>query len=983
MYQVLCDNAPIYDLRDDELILVDPKLTLEANKAGSFEFKIPPNHPHYNDIKKLVSEIVVISDGNELFRGRITENSDSFNGLKTIYCEGDLAFLNDSVQYPAEYHDMTVRGYLETIIEIHNSQVEKNKQFKVGMVTVNDSNDSLYRYTNWENTMQTIKEDLVDDLGGYVRTRYTNGVRYIDYLAEEPNVCTQSIRFGENLLDFTRNFDVTDLVTVLIPLGAKLEESAIEALEERLTISSVNSDSPALVSDEAVKNYGRITKTVTWDDVHEPSILKSKGEAYLKETQWENVTIEAKAIDLHLADKEIAQFRLLDSVHVVSEPHGLDAFFPLTKLTIPLDKASDTTVTLGTTKKNTMTSQSNSVNTDILDKIENIPSGDKILQQAQENATQLIHNMTNGYMIYDKNEMLCMDMPDKTTAKNVWRFNLGGFGHSGTGYNGKYTTAITMDGWIVGERIAAHSIDASKLTVEYTTTVNKQIELAQSNSEDYTDSKLKNYYTVSQINNKLQVSEEGILLSAKETAYGYTDGRLQEYYDKKEVDNKISVSADGVLIEAKSEAKSYTDKQLTGYYTKTQIDNQISTTEDGILISAQNTAYQYTNSKLTNYYTKTQVNNQINTTKNSILISAEQTATEYVDNRLKSYYTAAQIDVKTDSIESTVSKKMNSSDFTTKLTQSYSYVRIAWNNCTKYIQFEGSALNIYDSSDQKLMSLTYTGSWFYYKGTTIGKIGTNSFSGEDRFRGLVFDLEYNASYMCWAAKDTSSGLYNVKLIYYHKAHGSSAKGIHFNCSTYANGNLYLADDVRVLDWSSGGCGIRGKMSWCNSSNTNSVVIDGQGKAFAIYNNVAVDIYSDIDMHNWDINNQSDARMKKNIQDCSVNALELLNSIELKEFDWIQSGEHEAIGIIAQQLQEFAPELVKEEKDGHLSIKTLKFVFYLIKAIQELSGNTEKRSTWKDPYTLLEKKAFCAKLKTGNGVEQPKEHQPITIPVRKG
>ena len=195
--------------------------------------------------------------------------------------------------------------------------------------------------------------------------------------------------------------------------------------------------------------------------------------------------------------------------------------------------------------------------------------------------------------------------------------------------------------------------------------------------------------------------------------------------------------------------------------------------------------------------------------------------------------------------------------------------------------------------------------------------------------------------------------------------------------------MYLADDVRVLDWSSGGCGIRGKMSWCNSSNTNSVVIDGQGKAFAIYNNVAVDIYSNIDMHNWDILNQSDARMKKNIQDCSVHALELLNNIELKEFDWVQTGEHEAVGIIAQQLQEFAPELVKEEKDGHLSIKTLKFVFYLIKAIQELSGNTEKRSTWKDPYTLLEKKVFCAKLNKGSQTEKEAPHEEILIPIRKG
>lgn len=983
MYQVYYNDIPIHDLRDESLILIEPKLTLEANKAGSFEFKIPPTHPQYNSLKKMVSEVVVKEDGTEIFRGRITEDGELFNKTKKIFCEGDLAYLNDSVQHPAEYHDMTVRGYLETILNAHNDQVASDRQFQVGIVTVKDSNDSLYRYTNWESSMQTIKEDLVDDLGGYVRTRYQNGVRYIDYIADTLNTCTQSIRFGENLLDFTRNFTVEDLVTVLIPLGAKLEESSIEALEERLTIKEVNNNSVALVNQTAVDHYGRITKVAKWDDVHNPTNLKTKGEAYLKEGQWEDAVIEAKAVDLHLSDSAIERFKILDSVHVVSSPHGLDKFFPLTKLVIPLDKPSGATVTLGGKEKVTLTSQNNNVSTDILDKIEKIPSPNKILQQAQDNASQLIQGMTNGHMIYESNEMLCMDTDDKETARNVWRFNLGGLGHSDTGYNGRFTTAITMDGWILGDRIAANSIDASKLTIEYITSVENKINLAESNAESYTDGRLQNYYTASEINYKLQVNKEGILLSAKETAYGYTDGRLKDYYDRWTVDNKIKVGTDGVLIQAKSEAKSYTDQMLTGYYTKNEVNNQINTTKDGILIQARNTAYQYTDSKFSNVYTKTETNSQINASKNGILIQAEQTATNYVDNKLRNYYTSAQIDIKTNSIESTVSKKLNSSDFTTKLTQSYSYVRIAWNNCSKYIQFEGSALNIYDTSDNKLMSLTYSGSWFYYKGSTIGKIGTNNFQGQDSFRGLVFDLEYDASYMCWAAKDSSSGIYNVKFIYYYKANGSNAKGIHFNCPTYTDGNLYLNDDVRVIAWSSGGCGIRGEMTWCNSSNTTCVEINGQSKVFKIYNGVNVDIYSDIDMHNWDIINQSDARMKKNIQDCSVNALELLNNIELKEFDWIQSNEHEPIGIIAQQLQEFAPELVKDNEDGHLSIKTMKLIFYLIKAVQELSGRKEKRIVWQDPYTLLDKKTFCAKMSNGSKTHEVKQYEQIQIPVKKG
>ena len=977
MYQVYYKDKLVYDLRDEDLIFIDPVLNLEASKAGSFEFKIPPTHPHYGLFQKMVSEVIVKEDGVEIFRGRVIEDTELFNKVKRIFCEGDLAYLNDSIQHPTEYHDMSVRGYLETIISEHNKQVTSERRFQVGIVTVKDSNDSLFRYTNWESTMQTIKEDLVDDLGGYIRTRYENGIRYIDYIADTLNTCTQSIRFGENLLDFTRNFTVEDLVTVLIPLGAKLEESTIKALEERLTIKEVNNNSVELVNQTAVNHYGRITKVVKWDNVHTPANLKKKGETYLKEGQWENAIIEAKAVDLHLADSAVERFKILDSIHVVSVPHGLDKFFPLTKLSIPLDKPSNATITLGSKEKVTLTAQTNNSNTDLLDKLEKIPSPNKILQQAQDNASQLIQHMTNGYMVYESNEMLCMDTPDKNTARNVWRFNLGGFGHSDTGYNGRFTTAITMDGWILGDRIASNSIDASKLTIDYTTSVENKINLAESNAENYTDGRLQNYYTASEINYKLQVNKDGILLQAKETAYGYTDGRLQDYYDRWTVDNKIKVGTDGILIQAKSEAKSYTDKMLTGYYTKYEVNNQINTSKDGILIQAKNTAYQYTDNKFSNVYTKTETNSQINASKNGILLQAEQTATNYVDNRLRNYYTSSQIDVKTNRIEQSVSEKVNNSDFGTKISQNAYYVRMAWNNNSRYIQFENSELNIYDTGNRKLMSLTYSGCWYYYKGNKLGMIGTNSWKGDDTFRGLLFQLNYGGDYMGWGHQETSGGNYQMYLVYYAN-NRKSKKGLHFNCSTYSEGNLWVSNSCQFIEWSDGTCGIRGgSMTWSNTSNTSAVEISGQKKSFKIYNNVAVDIYTNINMHGYSIKGQSDARMKKNIVDTSVNALDVINSVDMKSFDWIENGEHETIGIIAQQLQDVAPELVYEEKDGHLSIYTLKLVYYCMKAIQELSG-VKKKSTWKDPYTMLEKMTFCKKLEENNQKKE-NEHEDLILP----
>lgn len=130
----------------------------------------------------------------------------------------------------AEYHDMTVRGFLEALLNVHNSKVNDKRKFYVGAVTVKDNNDSLYRYTNYETTLECINEKLIKKLGGHIKVRKENGKRYIDYIEDYAKVSNQIIQFGENLMDFTKDYDTSDICTVLIPLGARQNESPISAL---------------------------------------------------------------------------------------------------------------------------------------------------------------------------------------------------------------------------------------------------------------------------------------------------------------------------------------------------------------------------------------------------------------------------------------------------------------------------------------------------------------------------------------------------------------------------------------------------------------------------------------------------------------------------------------------------------------------------------------------------------------------------------
>jgi hypothetical protein len=461
IYKILCDNKLIYDSRDDENLIVNPTLELEVNKAGSLAFTVIPGGGLEDSLKRMKSTITVYRDEEIIFTGRAVEIQDDFQKRRSVYCEGALAFFNDSIQPLAEFHGITVRGYLEKLVQVHNSQVEANRQFTVGIVTARDANDSLYRFTNYNPTITEIKEDLLDDLGGYLFVRNEGGVLYLDYLDDFLDVSDQKIEFGENLLDFTSGFNATDLATRIIPLGAVLTGESTESIQKRLTIESVNGGKNYVESAEAIESFGIITKTVTWDNVTTESALLSKGQKYLQESQFDNMTIECRALDLHYSDESIPAFKVGQYVRVVSSPHGLDRRFPVNSLSICLDNVADNTITLGIAEANrTFTGASQEANEEILKKVESIDT-DSVLEQAGRNATNLINKATHGYVVVEPNEILVMDTNDKETAKKIWRFNQGGLGFSKDGYEGAFPLAITQDGAIVADFITAGKLDAN------------------------------------------------------------------------------------------------------------------------------------------------------------------------------------------------------------------------------------------------------------------------------------------------------------------------------------------------------------------------------------------------------------------------------------------------------------------------------------------------------------------------------------------
>ncbi len=226
------------------------------NVIDSFTFTIYPNHQAYNSIHPFLTKITVFNTKTNKYEfvGRVLmmkKRMESSGLISTeVVCESELGYLNDSITGYGEYHDTSVRDYLQIILDNHNKQVSADKQFQVGIVEVEEN---LYRYLGYDKTFATIKDKLLDRLGGELRVRYDNGIRYLDYLTEVGEEKKTDIRLAKNLITIEQEQDPSDIISRLIPLGNKISDDT----EERLTISEVNNGINYIDDDCGFKHMGR------------------------------------------------------------------------------------------------------------------------------------------------------------------------------------------------------------------------------------------------------------------------------------------------------------------------------------------------------------------------------------------------------------------------------------------------------------------------------------------------------------------------------------------------------------------------------------------------------------------------------------------------------------------------------------------------------------------------------------------------------
>ena len=324
------------------------------------------------------------------------------------------------------------------------------------------------------------------------------------------------------------------------------------------------------------------------------------------------------------------------------------------------------------------------------------------------------------------------------------------------------------------------------------------------------------YYTKTEVETHITASKEEIELGVSKTyetktivdqkiksANDLTDEKLTEYSTTEQMQAAINLKAEEIdlsvsktyetkttVTEKIKSANDLTDEKLTEYSTTEQMQAAINLKAEEIDLSVSKT-----------YETKTTVTEKI------------KSANDLTDEKLTEYSTTeemnAAIKVQADSITTEVKKKVNSSEFGTKITQNAYNVRVAWNGNSKYIQLEAGQLAIYNgevSTSQKRAVFDEQGNHFYRDGYYVGKIGTNQWSGNNAHKGLVFDLDYQGKYMAFAQmKSQGAGSYTTMLCFSRANSIYDQYGIHLGCDFY--GHWFDLYNVDLHDCNANGYGV--------------------------------------------------------------------------------------------------------------------------------------------------------------------------------
>ena len=273
MYRIIGYNEPtdkngfiVLDQRVNRTVS-EGKLTIKETDIDDLELTVNRDNLLFDNVRPMHTHVEVYDDDKLLFRGRAIkpkkEMQSSGRFIRTYTFEDIEAYLLDSVQRFYEAVGLTPKEFLQSLLDVHNSQVPQYKQFKLRNCNVTNNKDDAYRQIDYPKTRDAIKDKLINELGGYLVTEYKqDGPNILDYVTDIGNDHKNDtpIQLAVNMQSASLTIDPTKVITRVIPLGKQLDAQTVDVSGENSTVTTGGGATTAINGDwtEAIKHAAKM-----------------------------------------------------------------------------------------------------------------------------------------------------------------------------------------------------------------------------------------------------------------------------------------------------------------------------------------------------------------------------------------------------------------------------------------------------------------------------------------------------------------------------------------------------------------------------------------------------------------------------------------------------------------------------------------------------------------------------------------------------
>lgn len=371
MYRVVATyngvNYEIYNPLDPSAQIYDDEIAEEMGSTPAFSFTVPPGNIAETVIQPLATHITAYQGNVEVFSGRVISADWDLYNTMTVQCIGDMGDLADSQIAPFS-HNGTAAQFLSAVISKHNTLVDASRAFTVG--TVNVTGETGERAVeDYTDALTLITTYCSGAYGGHIRVRPG---RVIDWM-EDFGDNSQTIRFGENILDLSRQIDAADVATVLIALGPEPETGS------RTVVTAQNA--------AGVAKWGKIYRV---EEFESDTGLQAAAQARVDALATLPESAELTALDLSVVDVSIPALTLGAWTNFYSPANGIQGRYLLYKRSLHMTAPANDTVSFGPVQQ-TITG------TSLADKAEAKADNEALKEETQEMINSAIEDQNGKF----------------------------------------------------------------------------------------------------------------------------------------------------------------------------------------------------------------------------------------------------------------------------------------------------------------------------------------------------------------------------------------------------------------------------------------------------------------------------------------------------------------------------------------------------------------------------------------------------------